>query len=128
MNSATGPPPNYKMATLEYLAQYRIEMEQEFSILQLCDRHWKADQVWIMNYPSWHRNWEKRAQCTQEKNVKTEAGKKRKHEDSESNDQKKHKLNNKAAKKSNKAGKAPEQSKDVDTSTPQPELLVISLQ
>ena len=90
-------------------------MEREFPILQLCERHWKADQVWILNYPSWLRNWEKKVERTQDKNIKSEDGKKRKHEDSEPNDQKKHKLNDKAAKRSKKAGKAPERSEHVDT-------------
>jgi hypothetical protein len=106
-------------------------MEQQFPILQLCERHWKADYVWIMNYPSWLRNWEKKVQRTQEKHVKTDAGKKRKHEADESNDQKKHKLNDKAAKRSHKAGKAPEQNKDVDATIPaaeQPEILLVRLQ
>ena len=126
-NSSTGPPPGYKMATLEYLAQYRAEMEREFPILQLCERHWKADHVWILNYPSWLRNWEKKVQRTQEKNVKIEGGEKRKHEDGdERNDRKKQKLNDKVAKRSKKADKAPEQNKD--TPAKQPEILVVSIQ
>ena len=103
------------MAPLDYLQQYRAEMEREFPIPQLCERHWKADQVWILNYPSLLRNWEKKVERTQDKNIKSEDGKKRKHEDSEPNDQKKHKLNDKAAKRSKKAGKAPERSEHVDT-------------
>ena len=52
-NSSTGPPPTYKMAPLDYLKQYHAEMEREIAILQLCECHLKADQVWILNYPSW---------------------------------------------------------------------------
>jgi len=56
------PPAGYKMVDIAYLTRYRDEMEREFPILQLCARHWKADQIWILNYPSWLRNWEKKVE------------------------------------------------------------------
>ena len=56
------PPAGYKMVDIAYLTRYRDEMEREFPILQLCARHWKADQIWILNYPSWLRNSEKKVE------------------------------------------------------------------
>ena len=88
---AGDPPAGYKQVTVKYLTQYRNEMEREFPILQLCSRHWKADQVWILNYPSWIRNRGVQAQRDKDKQVKSEdhidkkdpadSGSKRKHEE-----------------------------------------------
>jgi hypothetical protein len=47
-------------------------MEREFPVLQLCSRHWKADHVWILNYPSWLRNWEKKVKRGKDKITKCE--------------------------------------------------------
>lgn len=70
--SAGNPPSGFKMADIQYLTQYRNEMEKEFPILRLCSRHWKTDNVWILNYPSWLRNWEKKVLRNKEKTMKTE--------------------------------------------------------
>jgi hypothetical protein len=49
-------PSGLRTADADYLTKYRHEMEQEFSVLRLCSNHWKTDQVWIFNYPSWLRH------------------------------------------------------------------------
>jgi hypothetical protein len=71
--ASTGvPPAGYKQANMQYITRYREEMEKEFPILQLCSRHWKSDHVWILNYPSWLRNWEIKVKRGKEKLVKSE--------------------------------------------------------
>jgi hypothetical protein len=67
------PPAGYKMANIQYLTHYQNEMEKEFCILQLCTQYWKADHVWVLNYPSWLWNWEKKVQWHKEKKLKSAA-------------------------------------------------------
>lgn len=71
--ASTGrPPAGYKQVSIQYLTRYHEEMEKEFPILRLCARHWKADQIWILNYPSWLRNWEIKTQRSKDKTIKSE--------------------------------------------------------
>ncbi|KAL0948527.1 hypothetical protein HGRIS_011087 [Hohenbuehelia grisea] len=32
---------------------FRRELEKAFPILRLCEHHWKADNIWILNYRTW---------------------------------------------------------------------------
>jgi hypothetical protein len=66
------PPAGYTQVNIQYLTQYRNEMEKEFPFLNYCSRHWKADHVWILNYPSWIRNRGLKDQRSKDKQVKSE--------------------------------------------------------
>jgi hypothetical protein len=47
-------PVNWTTADLTLLVHFRAEMEKVFFELRLCSHHWKADRIWINNYPSWY--------------------------------------------------------------------------
>lgn len=117
--SKQGPPAGFKMTDIQHLTQYRNEMEKEFPILQLCARHWKADQVWILNYPSWLRNWEIKVQRTEGKHIKTEGkkvpGEKCKHKDEKDS----------AARKKQKEAHEMS-SNDVEKAKQAPQILIVS--
>ena len=55
-DSAGQAPTSYKSAGISILNQFHSEMETNFAKLQLCSNHWKADRIWINNYPSWIEN------------------------------------------------------------------------
>jgi hypothetical protein len=47
-------PANWTSADSTLLVHFCSEMEKQFFELQLCSHHWKAERIWINNYPSWH--------------------------------------------------------------------------
>ncbi|KAF8480702.1 hypothetical protein JB92DRAFT_3133028 [Gautieria morchelliformis] len=49
-------PVSWAKAPISTLDFYRDEMYKHHPDLQLCEGHWKADLLAILDYPSWHRN------------------------------------------------------------------------
>ncbi|KAF8497708.1 hypothetical protein JB92DRAFT_3125604 [Gautieria morchelliformis] len=49
-------PVSWAKAPIYTLDFYRDEMYKHHPDLQLCEGHWKADLLAILDYPSWHRN------------------------------------------------------------------------
>ena len=58
--------------SVEDLKYYHQEMRRKFPILALCENSWKADQIAIDNYSSWHTSYAPKhvgAKVKQESNV-----------------------------------------------------------
>jgi hypothetical protein len=54
-------PKTWGKADILTIDHYKKEMRRHFTVLRLCDQDWKADQIAIDNYPSWHQNYYKDA-------------------------------------------------------------------
>jgi hypothetical protein len=50
-------PKTWTKADVLTVDHYKREMRRHFPELGLCDQDWKADQIAIDNYPSWHQNY-----------------------------------------------------------------------
>lgn len=46
-------PKSFRKANVEVKLKWQMLMESSFECLRYCDNHWKVDQIWINNYPSW---------------------------------------------------------------------------
>ena len=66
-------PATFRKVNLEVKIQWQMLMESNFECLRYCDNHWKVDQVWINNYPSWLSNTRRAAKLAEQKKLKTKA-------------------------------------------------------
>lgn len=49
-------PPRWGEAPLDLQIDFIRTMEEEFKFLRYCDRHWKAEQLFMNYYPTWYDN------------------------------------------------------------------------
>ena len=66
-------PATFRKVNLEVKIQWQMLMESNFKCLRYCDNHWKVDQVWINNYPSWLSNTRRAAKLAEQKELKMKA-------------------------------------------------------
>jgi hypothetical protein len=59
-------PKTWLKADIHTADHYKREMRRHFPELRLCESDWKADQIAIEHYPSWHSNYMKSMAVKQE--------------------------------------------------------------